>query len=404
MTASGWRVLTHLKNATSYDRAQAIFAEDLLAYVQETQPTEWAKFKKWHNGQSEAMFVKRVAKQLDTHGTLHLLRHGFKDVDAKFSLCQFKPAHDKNPKLVELYKKNRLTVIRQLHYSLNNEKSIDLVLFVNGLPVATAELKTDLTQGISDAITQYKKDRLPKDPVTKEVEALLQFKTRALVHFAVSTDVVYMATKLAGDETYFLPFNIGKPDGVDLLSCGAGNPPAPTGKGYPTYYLWDFVWQPDTWLEVLGDFMHLETKEVEQAGKKVIKESLIFPRFHQMVAVRPHLPHPALSRLRQVQQHCLDGPPPVQPARCKGREGFRHRHRGDRPPSLGLAAASHHQPVRAQEGCCSSHQRELGPVGQGAERQHSRGGDHSAEVRLHPADRGRPRQEALCAHHRRGAL
>jgi hypothetical protein len=149
MEASGWRVLTHLKSATSYDRAQAIFAEDLLAYVQETQPTEWAKFKKWHNGQSEQMFVKRVAKQLDTHGTLHLLRHGFKDVDAKFSLCQFKPAHDKNPKLVELYKKNHLTVIRQLHYSLNNEKSIDMVLFVNGLPVATAELKTDLTQSIS---------------------------------------------------------------------------------------------------------------------------------------------------------------------------------------------------------------------------------------------------------------
>lgn len=295
MEASGWRVLTHLKNATSYDRAQAIFAEDLLAYVQETQPTEWAKFKKWHNGQSEQMFVKRVAKQLDTHGTLHLLRHGFKDVDAKFSLCQFKPAHDKNPKLVDLYKKNRLTVIRQLHYSLNNEKSIDLVLFVNGLPVATAELKTDLTQSITDAINQYKKDRLPKDPVTKEVEALLQFKTRALVHFAVSTDLVYMSTKLAGDETYFLPFNIGKPDGIDLLSCGAGNPPAPAGKGYPTYYLWDFVWQPDTWLEVLGDFMHLETKEVEQAGKKVVKESLIFPRFHQLVAVKELIKHAAVE-------------------------------------------------------------------------------------------------------------
>lgn len=295
MEVSGWRVLTHLKNAKSYDREQAIFAEDLLAYVQETQPTEWAKFKKWHNGQSEAMFVKRVAKQLDTHGTLHLLRHGFKDVDAKFSLCQFKPAHDKNPKLVELYKKNRLTVIRQLHFSLNNEKSIDLVLFVNGLPVATAELKTDLTQSITDAIQQYKKDRLPRDPATKEVEALLQFKTRALVHFAVSTDLVYMATKLAGDETYFLPFNIGKPDSVDLLSCGAGNPPAPAGKGYPTYYLWDFVWKPETWLEILGDFMHLETKEVEQAGKKVIKESLVFPRFHQLVAVKELIKYAAVE-------------------------------------------------------------------------------------------------------------
>ncbi|WP_375184293.1 type I restriction endonuclease subunit R [Aquabacterium sp.] len=286
LESSGWRVLTHLKNGKSYDRELALFAEDLLAYVQETQPADWAKFKKWHNGQSEQMFVKRVAKQLDTHGTLHLLRHGFKDVDAKFTLCQFKPAHDKNPKLVELYKKNRLTVIRQLHYSLNNENSIDLTFFVNGLPVATAELKTDLTQSVNDAIVQYKKDRLPKDAKTKEVEALLQFKTRALVHFAVSTDLVYMTTRLAGDETFFLPFNIGKPDGIDLLSCGAGNPPAPAGKGYPTYYLWEFVWQPDTWLEILGDFMHLESKEVEQGGKKVLKESLIFPRFHQLVAVK----------------------------------------------------------------------------------------------------------------------
>lgn len=295
LAASGWRVLTHLKDAPSYDRAQAIFAEDLLAYVQETQPTEWAKFKKWHNGQSEQIFVKRVAKQLDTHGTLHVLRHGFKDVDAKFSLCQFKPAHGKNPKLVENYKRNRLTVIRQLHYSLNNENSIDLVLFVNGLPVATAELKTDLTQSVADAIKQYKKDRLPKDRKTKEVEALLQFKTRALVHFAVSTDLVYMTTKLAGDETHFLPFNMGKPDGVDMLSCGAGNPPAPEGKGYPTYYLWDFVWQPDTWLEILGDFMHLETKTVEQAGKKIVKETLIFPRFHQLVAVKELIRHAAVE-------------------------------------------------------------------------------------------------------------
>ncbi|EKD98298.1 MAG: hypothetical protein ACD_23C00493G0003, partial [uncultured bacterium] len=257
LESTGWKILTHLKNAPSYSRELAIFAADLLAFVQDTQPTEWAKFKKWHNGQSEQMFVKRVAKQLDTHGTLHVLRHGFKDVDAKFSLCAFKPAHSKNPKLVELYAKNRLTVIRQLHYSLNNENSIDLVFFVNGLPVATCELKTDLTQSVKDAITQYKKDRQPKDPKTKEPEALLQFKTRALVHFAVSTDLAFMTTKLAGDETSFLPFNIGKPDGVDTFSAGAGNPPAPAGKGYPTYYLWDFVWNPVIWLEILGEFMHL---------------------------------------------------------------------------------------------------------------------------------------------------
>jgi type I restriction enzyme, R subunit len=295
LEASGWSVKTHPKQAASYSKEYAILAEDLLAFVQETQPTEWAKFKRWHNGQSEAMFVKRVAKQLDTHGTLHLLRHGFKDVDAKFYLCQGRPAHRKNPKLLDLYKKNRLTAVRQLHYSLHNENSIDLVLFVNGLPVATGELKTDLTQNVKDAITQYKKDRLPKDTKSNELEPLLQFKTRALVHFAISTDLVFMTTKLAGDDTHFLPFNMGKPDGVDLFSAGAGNPAAPEGKGYPTYYLWEYVWRPDTWLEILGEFMHLETKEVEVAGKKVVKESLIFPRFHQLVVVQELIWYAALE-------------------------------------------------------------------------------------------------------------
>jgi type I restriction enzyme, R subunit len=287
LEAHGWSVKTHPKQAASYSKEYAILAEDLLAFVQDTQPREWAKFKKWHNGQSEQVFVKRVAKQLDTHGTLHVLRHGFKDVDAKFQLCAFKPAHKKNLKLLDLYKKNRLTVVRQLHYSLHNENSIDLVLFVNGLPVATGELKTDLTQSVGDAIKQYKHDRLPKDPKSKELEPLLQFKTRALVHFAISTDLVFMTTNLAGDDTQFLPFNMGRPDGVDMLSAGAGNPPAPYEIGYPTYYMWDYVWRPDVWLEILGEFMHLEVKDVEgPGGKKVSKESLIFPRFHQLVVVQ----------------------------------------------------------------------------------------------------------------------
>ena len=295
LAASGWVIKTHLQDAKSYSRELAVFPDDLLAFVQETQPVEWAKFKKWHNGKSEEMFVKRVAKQLDTHGTLHVLRHGFKDVDAKFFLCQFRPAHKKNKQLLANLDKNRMTVVRQLHYSLHNEKSIDLVLFVNGLPVATSEIKTDLTQGVRKAIEQYKTDRLPKDAKTKELEALLQFKTRALVHFAVSTDLAFMTTRLAGDATHFLPFNIGKPDGVDVFSAGAGNPLAPAGKGYSTYYLWDFVWKPETFLEILGEFMHLETKEVEQGGKKVVKESLIFPRFHQLVAVKELVKNAAID-------------------------------------------------------------------------------------------------------------
>lgn len=283
LVANGWSIRTHLKDATGYSRELALFPDDLLAFVQETQPAEWAKFKKWHNGQSEKIFVKRVAEQLDKHGTLHLLRSGFKDRDAKFFLCQFRPAHFKNQQLMDWYQANHLTCIRQLHYSLHNENSIDLVLFVNGLPVATSELKTDMTQNIVDAVNQYKHDRHPKDPKTKEPEALLQFKTRALVHFAVSTDEAYMATRLAGPDTRFLPFNLGKPDG--LGGRGAGNPAAPDDKGYPTWYLWEKIWNRDVWLEILGNFLHLKREEVEVAGKKVISESLIFPRYHQLDAV-----------------------------------------------------------------------------------------------------------------------
>ena len=296
LAAHGWSVRRHLKgaktssralallkDAETYNRELALFPDDLLAFVQATQPDEWAKFRKWHNGDSEAMFVKRVAEQLDRHGTLYLLRHGFKDRDARFFLCQFRPAHQKNPTLWQHYARNRLTVIRQLHYSLHNEKSIDLVLFVNGLPVATTELKTDLTQRVEDAIEQYKKDRPPRDPKSREAEPLLQFKTRALVHFAVSTDAVFMTTHLKGEDTDFLPFNLGRPDG--LGGASAGNPPAPPGKGYPTWYLWEQVWARDTWLDILGNFLHLERKESEECGRKTVRETLIFPRFHQLDVV-----------------------------------------------------------------------------------------------------------------------
>lgn len=280
----GWAVRTHLKDATDYRRDLALLPSDLLAFVQQTQPKEWEKFERWHNGQSESIFTKRVAEQLDKWGTLHVLRHGFKDRDAKFFLCQFQPAHRKNPQLLDWYEKNRLTCIRQVHYSLHNENSIDLVLFVNGLPVATLELKTDTTQNIKDAIAQYKRDRLPKDAKSKQVEKLLEFKTRALVHFAVSTDEVFMTTKLEGDKTFFLPFNLGRPDG--LGGAGAGNPPAPPGHGYPTFYLWESILGKPVWLDILGNFLHLEVKDSEGAdGKPVRRESIIFPRFHQLDAV-----------------------------------------------------------------------------------------------------------------------
>jgi type I restriction enzyme R subunit len=217
---------------------------------------------------------------METESSLHALRNGFKAAGAGaggFDVVQFAPAHSFNPETKAAYDKIRLRVMRQVHYSAHNRNSIDLVLFVNGIPVATLELKTDFTQGIDDAKNQYKLDRNPKDPKTKHVEPLLQFKRGALVHFAVSTSEVWMTTKLTGMDTYFLPFNKG-------FNGGKGNPP--NREGYQTAYLWEEIFQKDQFLKILESFIQIERKEViEKNGEKKVKETLIFPRYHQLDAV-----------------------------------------------------------------------------------------------------------------------
>jgi type I restriction enzyme R subunit len=184
----------------------------------------------------------------------------------------FAPASGLNPDTMARYQANRLSVTRQLHYSANEaDKSLDLVLSLNGLPIATLELKNPLTgQTWRNAVTQYKKDRNPND-------LIFQFGKRALVHFAVDPDEVYMTTRLAGKATYFLPFNRGR-DG------GAGNPD--NRKGYSTSYLWEQVLQRDSLLDILHRFMHLEEKEKESNGRKYTQKTMIFPRYHQLDAVR----------------------------------------------------------------------------------------------------------------------
>ena len=260
-----------------YDRGLALYPEDLIGWLKDTQPKEWKKLTERHNGDTERLLLERAAKLMDRDGSLALLRHGFKDRNARFDLCQFKPSHSFNPETQTLYQKVRCRVVRQVHYSRHNENSIDLVLFVNGIPLATLELKTDFTQSVHDAIRQYKKDRPPKDPKTRQDEPLLAFKRRALVHFAVSTDEVYMTTKLAGSRTEFLPFNLGHDQ-------GAGNPVNPVG--YRTSYLWERVLERGAWLDILGRFIHLEKKSKEdETGRQVVKERLIFPRFHQWEVV-----------------------------------------------------------------------------------------------------------------------
>ena len=285
LAAHGW---LYSRNDDGYDRERALFPEDIFGWLADTQPDELAKVVtagSAREDQQRTQVLDRLVKVLETPlesggGTLNVLRKGFSHISARFDLCQFKPESTLNPVTVERYDKVRVRVMRQVHYSTATNHSLDLVLFVNGLPVATLELKTDFTQSVTDAINQYKTARPAKDPATGKPQPMFGFGTRALVHFAVSNDEVWMTTKLAGDKTHFLPFNRGTLDG------GAGNPPAPGGKS-ATAYLWEDILQRDTWLAILGRFLHLETKEETDpiSGAKVKKTTLLFPRFHQWDAV-----------------------------------------------------------------------------------------------------------------------
>ncbi|MBK6639004.1 MAG: type I restriction endonuclease subunit R [Rhodocyclaceae bacterium] len=260
-------------DASQYDRASALFPADVLSWVQETQPKAWDVLIKNHGSQAAETLLNRVRDQLDQRGTLDVLRHGIELLGLKspLKLAEFKPALGINPDILARYAANRLRVVRQVRYSLANENSIDLVLFLNGLPVATSELKTDFTQSISDAIDQYRFDRNPR-PKGQAAEPLLSFPNGALVHFAVSNSEVHMVTRLDGPATVFLPFNQG-------CEGGAGNPPYAKG-GHRTAYLWEQVWARESWLEILGRYL------IAQRDKKKQITRTLFPRFHQLDVTR----------------------------------------------------------------------------------------------------------------------
>lgn len=217
--------------------------------------------------------LDRIRKQLDDRGTLDVLRHGIELLGLRqpLQLSQFKPALAMNPELQSKYVANRLRVVRQLRYSLHNENSIDLVLFLNGIPVATVELKSDFTQSVQDAVDQYRFDRHPKPKNQSSSEALLDFPRGALVHFAVSNSEAMMATRLSGPVTTFLPFNRGD-------QGAAGNPV--NLDGHRTAYLWEQVWARDSWLEIIGRYI------VSKRDSKKQIEKVIFPRYHQLDATR----------------------------------------------------------------------------------------------------------------------
>jgi type I restriction enzyme R subunit len=257
-----------------FDRERAFFPATAATFIRATQPETWAKLEALHGAKTEERVLHDLCQWMDTHGALSTLRHGFKCYGRTLRVAFFKPAHGLNPDLERQYAANILGITRQLHYSTRNENSLDVTLSVNGIPVATLELKNPMTgQTVANAIHQYRYDREPS-------ERIFDFKKRTLVHFAVDTDQVWMTTRLARDATHFLPFNRGN-------HGGAGNPPDPQGRDYRTAYLWEEVLQPDSLLDLLARFLHLQVDDkVTEDGKRVQKETMIFPRYHQLQAVR----------------------------------------------------------------------------------------------------------------------
>ena len=255
----------------NFDREMALDPTIIIPFIQETQEKTWQTLEKLHGTNTKDIVLSDLCKSLAARGSLDVLRHGFKCYGKQIEIAYFKPSHGLNPETIKLFESNRLTVTRQLKYSTKTENSIDLVLSLNGIPIVTAELKNPLSgQTVNHAIHQYKRDRDPR-------ELIFQFKKRALVHFAVDPDLVFMTTKLKDKETYFLPFNLGD-------HHGAGNPE--NQNGYRTSYLWEEVWQRDSLLDILARFLHLEIKEKKFAGKTIKKETMIFPRYHQLGCVR----------------------------------------------------------------------------------------------------------------------
>ena len=258
---------------TLYDRKRALIPEHVIDFVRKTQPKIWSALEAIHKEKLPTQLIDTLCQVLDKRGMLKVLREGFKFYGKKVRVAYFEPGHNLNPAVWELCVQNDLRLLRQLRYDPNNENELDLALFLNGLPIATAELKNPLTgQTVAHAKRQYREDRDKKAPI-------FRWTKRALVHFAVDTEEVWMTTKLAGQSTFFLPFNKGNAN-------GAGNP-AVEGK-HRTHYLWEEVWARRSILDLLARFIHLQRDEGTDpnTGKKWTKETLIFPRYHQMDCVR----------------------------------------------------------------------------------------------------------------------
>lgn len=252
---------------SEYDRTLCLIKDQVIDFIRTTQPEQWGRLTEIYDLDTENKILSRISSEISKRGIIDVLRNPVVDRGVYLNLCYFEPKSDLNPDHLELYQSNRFTVVRQLHYSTKNENSIDMSLFLNGLPIVTMELKNQLTgQNVKHSENQYRFDRDPK-------ESLLQFK-RCLVHFCVDNNKVSMTTRLSGRKTFFLPYN------RDLE-----NPPVE--NGYRTKYLWEEVLTPTSLLDILENFVHVskekefffneKTQKIDTKKKQV----LIFPRYHQ---------------------------------------------------------------------------------------------------------------------------
>ncbi|MBO9431648.1 DEAD/DEAH box helicase family protein [Sulfitobacter sp. R18_1] len=275
LAAQGWLV----GDSGGYNQDYALYPEDLEAWLKATQGPKWDKLAATNGSKTRDVLMKRLDAALEKDGTMHVLRRGFSIAGCgHLDLSEAAPEDQRNADVLHRYASNRLRVVPQLKYHPGRELAIDLAFFLNGLPLATAELKTDFTQSVEHAKNQYRNDRQPMDPISKRKHPLLTFKRGAVVHFAMSDSQIWMTTKLAGENTFFLPFNQGY-DGH------GGNPPREDGE-YPVAYFWETICRPDAFLRVFHSFVYVEKKNVvDLKGNWSVKETLIFPRYHQFDAV-----------------------------------------------------------------------------------------------------------------------
>ncbi|GHD40907.1 type I restriction endonuclease subunit R [Streptomyces galbus] len=278
----GWLYSKNDRDGGEYDRERALFPADLFAWLEETQRPAYEKALKAAGSQGKFLDVLTTALDRPLEhggGTLNILRNGVQYIGGgRLKMAQFRPETSLNETTTAHYEAMRVRVVRQVYFSTADQRQIDLVFFVNGLPVATVELKTDFTESLDEAINQYKQDRKPL--TNGRPEPLLSSGRRALVHFAVSNNLAAMTTRLEGEKTHFLPFNMG-------FDSGAGNPPGADGRS-ATAYLWERVWEKHAWLHIIGRLMIVQTKEEWDVttGTSVRRTSLLFPRFHQWEAVK----------------------------------------------------------------------------------------------------------------------